>query len=520
MKKLFLYLFFLVAVFVFNALVFSDFEGGPARLQALGGQQIALADESNVLDLYGAGFASAVFARPAVSFVALYPELDLMYSSNVDNSGNKDTETLFGGGTGADFQSNDGVQLFLSQSSVLVIKPMYSIIGGEETYTPGSDKDNYINSLPGGEVSFAQKFGSNLSASITGGFLRQDYFDTPSTDNKFQHYIDKIEYELSVTLLPAQTDGWTFSCSAGNITSMIFSVLPSIDFGVNENEITYQLAPFWLFNSHSYEKYDYTLTTEEDYKDLIVSGERINLGAALGGSKDLQFDIKAGAIVGMGIVEKSRTVTTTKSTGNKVTVNDPDQTEFSNGNGFDCNAGLRSVIGGVTFGIKADETLINGNITGGNEDINIADVSAGPVFGGKGFLIPVELFYEEYSSVSKSSPDENFGMMYDMGIRAGNEIALSGTMSLRYGVDFMAAAEYDQRKTNGIVVDESGPAGSGGNPWLMQIGYNAGMGFTGKTYECNVGISVAPQWSSPKDSSLTSDTVINAKIYSDLRIFL
>jgi hypothetical protein len=76
MKKIVILLLVLISLFALSAFADSVYDGGPARLQAMGGQQIVPADESNIVDLYGAGFASAIFTRPAVSFISLYPEAD------------------------------------------------------------------------------------------------------------------------------------------------------------------------------------------------------------------------------------------------------------------------------------------------------------------------------------------------------------------------------------------------------------------------------------------------------------
>ena len=105
-----------------------------------------------------------------------------------------------------------------------------------------------------------------------------------------------------------------------------------------------------------------------------------------------------------------------------------------------------------------------------------------------------------------------------MGIKIGNEIAIGENMAVRYGVDFTALSNYS--KQTGASPYESSPTGSQENPWMMQLGYNAGMGFTGKSYELNIGVRVEPQWETPKENQYSSYNVINTKIFSDLKIFI
>jgi hypothetical protein len=521
MKKIVLFASVLLTAFVLPLFALSGYDGGPARLQAMGGQQVVVADESATLDLYGAGFDSAIFTRPAVSFISLYPEIDIYTSGSESASGAKDSETVAGGGTGSSFASNDGIQLFLSPGSVLVVKPMISAFGGRENRSPGNPSSiNYFDILPGAEISYAQKLGPGFAVSVTGGYLRQDSSGSDPDSSGFEDYMDKIEYELSLTWLPEKANGWAYSLSAGNKTSMFIMPLAGYDFNSSINDFTMGMGSYSLFNGHLYNKYEYTLTTEEDYSDTFVTGEKFNFGGSSPASNDSQFEFSIGGITGLSITEKTKRVVTTKSTGAKVTTNYPDNKDLSNGFGLDCEAGFRTTIGGAAIGFKADDTFIGGDIEGGTMGTNIINITAGPVFGNKGFLVPVELFYGLYSSDSTFQPNENTSLTYDAGVRVGNEIALGETTYLRYGIDFSAVGGTYSNETNGIVTMSSGPVGSAGNPWMMQMGYNAGMGFTGKSHELNIGVRVEPQWSQPKDDYYKSDSMVNVKIYSDLKIFL
>jgi hypothetical protein len=520
MKKISLFLLLSVFVLALNIFAENGYDGGPARLLSMGGPEITVADESNQLDLYGEGFTPGIFMRPQTSFVAIYPEFDVYtYNTNGDVY-SKRSEFLIGGGTGTTFPSNDGIQYFLSPDSVLIIKPLISGFGGNQTYM--SDKENYGQILTGGEVNYAQKLNTNFAASATLGYLWQGYYDTFQDNSKNNSWIDKLEYEISGAFLPDTADGWSYALSLGNKTALFVTGYENYDLIMDPGDYTRGEAPFQFFNTHLYytseNYYNSTPTAVEGYIDDYVGGTRISLGAASAKTNRTQFDIKAGVLVDMSITDKFTEVDTDKTTGVFTTTKSPDYMVLKNGTGFDGEAAFRADLGGINAGVKVTETYLSGDMTGGKRWINIAGISAGEAFGDKNFLVPVELFYQEERADTRDDTGELSGLTYDMGIKIGNEIAIGENMAVRYGVDFTALSNYS--KQTGASPYESSPTGSQENPWMMQLGYNAGMGFTGKSYELNIGVRVEPQWETPKENQYSSYNVINTKIFSDLKIFI
>lgn len=517
MKRTCLFLLFSIFAFAFQILAENGYEGGPARLLAMGGPEITVADESTELDLIGEGFTPGIFMRPEKSFISLYPELDV-YTYNTDGGyGSKRNEFLIGGGTGSSFISNDGIQYFLSPDSAIIVKPEISGFGGNQSYM--GDKDDNFQILTGGEINYAQKFSTNFAASLTAGYLWQGYYDARSDNLKYNSWIDKFEYEISGAFLPDNADGWSFAISAGNKTNMFVTVNENFDINLNAAQ-TISSGEFQFFNLHNYSMTGDTITTQEDYSDDYVSGIKIDFGAASAKSNSTQFDIRGGVLIGMNVVEKNTEVDTIKSTGVFTTTKSPDLKLLYNATGFEGDAGFRADLGAITAGIKMADSFISGNVAGGKMWMNMSSISAGEAFGNKKFLVPVELFYQAGNSYSKDATFENYSTDYDIGLRIGNEIELGEIIYLRYGIDFTAVSSYNKQKQDGNLIYESGATGSQDNPWQMQLGYNAGIGFTGKSCELNIGARIEPQWESPKENQYSVYNVINAKIFSDLKIYI
>jgi hypothetical protein len=516
MKRSVLLFLSLLFAFALPLLAVSGWDGGPARLQSMGGEQIAVADESTAPDLYNAGFTSSIFTRPAASFIALYPEIDAFIYRTENLSGNISDLQELGIGTGHTTAANDGLQFFLSPDSVLIIKPVLDLAYGKET-----DYNNYgyRNFLPGGTLSYAQKFG-RIAASLTAGYLWEDYFQSENDASRNDTYVEKLAYEISASILPESEGGWTYGLSVGNITTVVPVYMTNFDFSIYNGNASQEFGLLQLFNVSTYSFEDNGATTDENYSDDITTGLKIDLGAANGSLGSSQFDIKAGAVVGMSITEKDKEVVTTKSTGNKVTTNSPDLKIMTDGYGFNGTAALRTEMGSVSFGIKASDIFVAGKTNGGNSWFSQASASAGPSFGTKQCLVPVELFYEEFRTDSKSSTSENEMVSYNFGIRAGNEIAINDSMTARYGIDYASLGAHQLHKTNGVTTFESDATGSNDNPWEMQIGYNAGMGFKSSSSELNIGVRVEPQWDSPKSSDDKSFMLLNGKIFADYRLYL
>jgi hypothetical protein len=516
MKKAYVMFFSLLFVLAFSAAVFAfdeSLSGGPARLAAMGNQEIVVEDNATIIDLTSLGFSSAIFTRPAGSVIYLYPELDLFTNHTKDAfSGDTDDTTYYGIGTGAS-GVNNGLVFDISKDTVLTIKPALSVLPGSEKITAGTN--NFMVYVPSGELSLAQRFSSNFSAALTGGYIMGAY-NTKYVDGETDDRdMDKLEYDLSLSLLPDTESGWTFGLSAGNKTAA--ELIPQIleyDMGAQNIFLASEL-PLYLFSTREDDKYSSLGQEQEYWYNDNASGFDISLGAASASSSPVNVGIKAGLLAGISIQEE------VKSALNGTTVSDTKTTVFSSGKGTDSELDLRTRLNGADVGLKGVIDFVSGDEPGGGTlGVTYGKGVAGVNFGGKGFMVPVELFYEIISEYEKNGSIEDTDGLYDFGARIGNEIGLSDTLSLRYGIDYTLLASYYTDKTNGTITDQSSATGSQANPWDMQIGYNVGLGFKSQSNEVNLGIRIIPQWSSPKDTDYSGFSTWDFRLVTDMKFFL
>jgi len=522
MRGIYIVLFSLLFVFGFVFLVSASDDslyGGPARLAAMGNQEIVVEDNATIIDLNNLGFESAIFTRPAQSIIYLYPELDLMTLNEKETGVGTAWLDLYGGGTGASGAVNNGLLFFFSKDTALTIKPMLSVLSGGENFFGNVNKFLYY--IPSGELSIAQRLGNNFSIALTGGYMRQDYNVNNANFGETDNYYDKIEYDLSFAMLPSTENDWTFALSAGNKTTSMLMPPTEID-NISSSYYLSQFSPLYIYNIHSYYKDTFG---DEYYYDYNTNGFNISLGAASGKSGDMQVDVKAGLLADIAEEESSKDIE------NGVTTTQPAEKIFTNGIGTDSELDFRMKLSGATIGLKGIFDFVNGDTPNGTESLLLGTGAAGIEnllyakgvaginFGNKGFIIPIEFFYDLIQEYTKEGINETTSGWYDFGARLGNEIGLSDAVSLRFGLDYTLNANYEQDKTNGIITDEESPAGSVNNPWLMQLGYNAGIGFKSQANEFNIGFRIEPQWNNP-NPYYNDYEKFNFKVVSDLKFYL
>ena len=118
---------------------------------------------------------------------------------------------------------------------------------------------------------------------------------------------------------------------------------------------------------------------------------------------------------------------------------------------------------------------------------------------GSGIALPVEVFINGYMANSKDEVYEYNGTGYEAGLRAGAELAVNDELAIRGGVDYGALGYYSVNKMNGEITSNSDAIGSQDNPYLMQLGVNAGAGLKLGGTELNIGARIEPFWESPSD---------------------
>jgi hypothetical protein len=96
---------------------------------------------------------------------------------------------------------------------------------------------------------------------------------------------------------------------------------------------------------------------------------------------------------------------------------------------------------------------------------------------------------------------------------------LSDAVSLRFGLEYAMQAYYVRGRTAGITTYEWAPAGSAANPWFMQLGYSAGIGFRSRSNEFNIAVEIAPQWNNILPAGVSGNSIYKFKLDADLKFY-
>jgi hypothetical protein len=100
-------------------MVFSSWwDGGPARLISLGGIEIALPDRASAMDLYSAGFASALVARENACVISLMPG----YEYERSTSGSLASAA---GNSGLNYERGNFFTLWITPDDAVCVTPGY-----------------------------------------------------------------------------------------------------------------------------------------------------------------------------------------------------------------------------------------------------------------------------------------------------------------------------------------------------------------------------------------------------------
>jgi hypothetical protein len=510
-----------IASSAFLIFAFDQFlDGGPARLASMGNQEIVVEDNSTIIDLNDLGFSSGIFTRPSRSVLYFNPELDA-----VADGGGGGLEYL-GAGNGTAGAQNNGILLFFSKDTAMSFKPTLSLLNSQVRYT-GGGSGTFTYYIPAGEISIAQKFGDNFSAAVSGGYLRWGYnqkMTGVASTGVNDYYFQKVEYDISLAILPANADGWSFAVSAGNKTSPVLKPLSELDQDMVSPDMMAMIAPMEFFDMHRYVS-DGNL--KEYYEDEYLGGNSVLIGVSSGRSGDIQIGAKAGLLLGLASKQELQVVPVDPYSFSYNTW----EPIISYGTGFNSELDLRVKTGLADLGLKGVFDFAQGNtdFAGINQTrLNCKGV-AGLNIKGNGFILPVELFYEAIQLGQESMSEWRYKYSYgayDFGLRLGSEVNLNEKISVRAGADYtMEALNWSDRygyDATGITTLPGPPAGTAANPWFIQAGFNAGGGYKDGSSEFNLALRVEPQWNKPyqADYIVYTYTRVNFKLIADMKFFL
>ncbi len=501
----------------------SDFYGDPVRAESMGGHKIALIDASTISDLYSMGYSSAVFARPKKSFVQLLPGIGFNTFKSVEDDIQETTRAndLFGISNGDFISGNEGAQIWLSDDTVVAVKPYLSgFFGQYKRSYPGTpltpdaiDDETYY--LLGGIFEFSQKIAGNIAVAGSAGYVRKGVSETDREDgDKSNNFNDKIELALSAAMLPDSAEGLALAVNIGNKTATL-PVLPSnVSLGIF-SELDYVGAIFnYLYGAGYYSEYESPAgTLNKNTSGMITSGITADLGASMSAKDGSVISGKAGITAGYKITEKFKYIDENISTGEETVTSEGEEVSVENGLGVFAEFNVRKNLGGITAGVRGSVNMLGYKRPG--SDINytstVFNADAGICIGEKGGVqIPVEFFTAGLLMAEKDGDYYEEGIYYDFGVRAGVEIPLGKDFAVRLGADYGLFADYWFEKTGNTITDQSALSGSAANPYYAQLGINAGIGLKIEGMEINLGAKIEPFWRSPKSDGYTQ--------WSDMRI--
>lgn len=523
MKKILFFVMLLCFAAVVSA---SDFYGDPVRAESMGGHKIALIDATTISDLYSMGYSSGIFARPKKSFIQLLPGLGFNMFKSVEDDISDTTRTndLLGISNGDFISGNEGAQIWLSNESVVVVKPYLSgFFGQYKRSYPGTpltpdaiDDETYY--LLGGALEFSQKVAGNIAVSGSAGYVRKGLAETDREDgDKSDSYIDKLELALSAAMLPDSAEGLALAVNIGNKTAPL-PVLPyTVSLGIL-SEIDYVGSIFnYLYGAGYYSEYESPAgTLNKNTYSTITSGLTADIGASMSATDGSVLSGKAGIIAGYKQTDKEKLIDKDISTGEETVTSEGEDVSAENGLGVYAELNARKNLGGFTAGARGSVNSLGFKIPGSDADrrFTVFSADAGICIGQKGGIqIPVEFFTAGLLMTEKDGDNYEEDIYYDFGVRAGAEIPLGKDFAARLGVDYGLFADYSLEKTGDTITDQSAPSGSAANPYYAQLGINAGLGLKIEGMEINLGARIEPFWRSPKSDGYTewSDMKISGK---------
>jgi hypothetical protein len=533
MKKSFLVL---VLVAVFSSALFASFyDGGPARTIAMGGQQL-VPDISNTFDLYDSGFAANILSRPKKSAINIYPQVYITSKKRVRDNISESTNEISGflAGTGAYDEANNGIVLWLSDDSVITIKPYLSVASIDDKRSSNSSDPytrSYLTPFLAGEVEYAFKIGDTLGMAALLGYSRDGLYMSRDYDlDTYELSFDKLNFQVSMSFLPGrENNDWSFGLSVGNKTEILR--IDMLDFSMNPDmiELMYMAFPLTLNSIQGNDYSDYTLTEEWYSIDHNAFGVLTAFGAHYKGEGATEFLAKLGVIAGYTLNTTYENKTKVKATGVETTDKES-YTRNEGGLGLDTSLVWRGDLGAVIPGISVDYRTISfdtknssGNVTS-NESYSKLQTDMGVSFRlGESVMIPLEFMYDNMLMIDREPYNkDNYYMQYfiSYGGKLGTEIGINDGMAIRFGFDYTVFGSHSIEYIGGEIDDQSNPMGTDENRNMTVLGLNLGMGFKGDASETNIGLRFEGNGDYPTNDEYKEKSDMNFKIYSDIKFFL
>lgn len=514
----------------------ADFNGGAARIEALGGQKIVVPDISAANDLYDMGFSSGIFAREKKSFVSIIPTLDAFIYEQAEKDEIVDAETskftTLGLGNAAKFNQYEGAAIWLSKQSVISVKPYLSGRWGQLENFQNDDADDKtkIDLAPhtlGGVIEYGHEIGGiMLSGSLSYGKTGLDMKIVDDGGNTITIGTgkDKVEYALSAAL--NVTKDIAVALNIGNK----ISPLPGTNSAIRE---TAGLTGFMgmdadysvmnqLYNNRLSLQMEDAFVKMKMAADIVSEGLVADAGIAVKGTDGGLISGKLGLISGAKAVITEKMEAYDKVTGDKLGEDKYTNILYEEGAGINALVNIRKNLGGILVGFKGNlaYTAANEGASAGKIQNTVYGAVVGAAVGYKsGLMIPVELFVNGIDRKYVIADTDEYTRTYDVGARAGVELMM-GDMALRLGADYAAAGEYTANKDEGNYSFQSAGAGTEYNPYTMQLGVNAGIGLKLFGAETNLSVRYEPKWTQYEIEDLKKEMNGVIRLMADMKFYL
>ncbi len=289
--------------------------GGAARMQALGGLDVVIPDNSSIIDGASYGFTSARVMRQQRNYldITLYGmmphEKTVMDNANEDAYENKTYSAYINYD-----EADHGIVMWLSENNLIIIRPFFGISLSKEEIsdtTGVTDRDeSFMIGYPG-EFEFSQKITENISIGALGCYAINSvsFEDKENPENTDETQMDKIEYYISGTFrLPAGLNEFTVSAGGGSKAPLNPEnniIFDGLDVFSEHTAILYN-----HYNTHKYKLNEGELVRIEQNSYLSFAGNNFDAGVSYKFAGIFEAAAKAG--FGTGIKAEKTGETTTR----------------------------------------------------------------------------------------------------------------------------------------------------------------------------------------------------------------
>ncbi len=508
------------------------YEGGVARMYAMGNPSISVPDITSIVDLYSEGFTSFYAFRDRRDFVNVEPSLSFPSGSSVQSGAlaqySKNSSTV----PALNFlqESENGVTRWLSPDGVLIIRPYFSMAPGSvktgdalgNTTQTNSSAYNYAF-----EAEYAHRIMPNLSAGISLGYATLNSgMSSADSSEKTDINTSKIEYLFSGTyLMPVKENNLYFGLSLGNKTGLLSGLDISLPSSLSTIQPFLQAAGgiYNLFNTITLvDTQDTPASKTIDTMKVDISAFDIALASGFVMPGKLDADISLRLAPGIG-AKLSGTNSYTDKTTNQTTVSDSFEAYDTAKNGLEAvvSAKARGYIGAFTPSIKLGYTSLGLDFLKFANDTNpekihigIFDATFGASLKISKFIIPLELSFQNGSYTQAG----DYPAVFNIGgwkVLLGAEYVVSDSLKARLGFDYSAGSIT-------IAMNGAAPVASGtaDNPATNATGLNIGMGYSKDKFEGNIALRYLINGVSPMPTGYASMSSGDVYIIMDFKYYL